>query len=336
MSEPTVPLRHPLTAAFLAWLVPAWAICIRVEPEREFSTRFASSDFYPMGMVMGEGKIVYWRWVNPLNYPEKFCLYYVGQFFVGLPALPALIQGTLNHFGYSPIFGEFMAEPSQIVLNGLHPRLGKLVEMGTIYTTVAGLLNILAIYDAKEGPAYQEYDDETVLRSPSDTLTAAPSSIREARHDHLCDGLHLLADPPARDRDQHCLFRLPPRILASDLDALVPPQPVDRGQPGSCHGNLALDQYPGLAPYSTRRSSARIPLSLPPRIPPPTPSVNRMRSISRRRRTLSMPGWNAETDEFRSTRLRRTCRLPDTAYKWTSDHIACKFREPIWHCQIAR
>ena len=46
-----------------------------------------------------------------------------------------------------------MAEPPQNVINGLH-HLGKLVEIGTIYTTVAGLLNILAIYDAFEGPAY--------------------------------------------------------------------------------------------------------------------------------------------------------------------------------------
>ena len=45
------------------------------------------------------------------------------------------------------------------ILNGLHPRLGKLVEIGTIYTTVAGLLNILAIYDAYEGPAYLEYEE---------------------------------------------------------------------------------------------------------------------------------------------------------------------------------
>ena len=105
---------------------------------------------------MGEGKIVYWRWVNPLNNPEKFCLYYIGQFFVGLPALPALIQGTLQLLRLDPILWGFMAEPSQNVINGLHPRLGKLVEIGTIYTTVAGLLNILAIYDAYEGPAYQE------------------------------------------------------------------------------------------------------------------------------------------------------------------------------------
>jgi hypothetical protein len=62
-----------------------------------------------------------------------------------------------------------MAEPPQNVLNGLHPRLGKLVEIGTIYTTVAGLLNILAIYDAFEGPAY--LDEENTLASEP---TASP------------------------------------------------------------------------------------------------------------------------------------------------------------------
>ena len=50
---------------------------------------------YVMGMVMGEGKIVYWRWVNPFNNPEKFCIYYLGQFWVGLPALPALDPGDV-------------------------------------------------------------------------------------------------------------------------------------------------------------------------------------------------------------------------------------------------
>ena len=70
--------------------------------------------------------------------------------------MPALIQGTLSYFDLGPILGGFMAEPPQNVINGLHPRLGKLVEIGTIYTTVAGLLNILAIYDAYEGPAYAD------------------------------------------------------------------------------------------------------------------------------------------------------------------------------------
>ena len=117
---------------------------------------------------MGEGKIVYWRWVNPFQNPEKFCVHYLGQFFVGLASLPALIQGTLQYYGHDPILGGILAEPPQEVLNGLHPRLGKLVEIGTIYTTVAGLLNILAIYDAYEGPAYQDEEEEsTSAREPS-------------------------------------------------------------------------------------------------------------------------------------------------------------------------
>ena len=70
-----------------------------------------------------------------------------------------MIQGTLKHYGIAPLFGGFMAEPAQNVLNGLHPRFGKLVEIGSMYTAVAGLLNILAIFDAYEGPALANVDE---------------------------------------------------------------------------------------------------------------------------------------------------------------------------------
>ena len=43
-------------------------------------------------------------------------------------------------------------------LESAHGKLGKNFELGVLYTMVAGLLNILAIYDALEGPAYG--DDE--------------------------------------------------------------------------------------------------------------------------------------------------------------------------------
>jgi hypothetical protein len=45
-------------------------------------------------------------------------------------------------------------------VNGLHPRLGNLVEIGALYTTIAGLLNILAIYDAYDGPAHLDEEEE--------------------------------------------------------------------------------------------------------------------------------------------------------------------------------
>jgi hypothetical protein len=173
MNEPTVALRDPLKAAFLAWLIPGWGHLYQGRKGKAILYSSCILGLYLMGMLMGEGKIVYWRWVSPFSNPEKFCIYYLGQFWVGLAALPALIQGTLQLYGHDPILWGFLAEPPQFILNGLHPRLGKLVEIGTIYTTIAGLLNILAIYDAYEGPAYQEYEEQSESTFTSRALGAA-------------------------------------------------------------------------------------------------------------------------------------------------------------------
>ena len=170
MSQPPISMRNPLKAAFLAWLVPGLGHYYQGRTGKAFLYAFCILGLYFVGLYLGEGKIVYWRWVNPFQNPEKFCLHYLGQFFVGLPALPALIQGTLKTYGYDPLFGGILAEPTQNALNALHPRLGKLVEIGTIYTTVAGLLNILAVYDAYEGPAYQDEDEESLSRDSSPAL----------------------------------------------------------------------------------------------------------------------------------------------------------------------
>src|SRR5947209_7462575 len=169
MARPAVEISHPYRAAFLAWLVPGLGHIYLGRTGKAILYATCILSLYFLGFALGEGKIVYWRWVNPLNNPEKFCLHYVGQFFVGLPALPALIQGTLRYLDLGPIFWSFMAEPAQNAINGLHPRLSKLVEIGTIYTTVAGLLNVLAIYDAYEGPAYADQDEQ----APAEGVAAA-------------------------------------------------------------------------------------------------------------------------------------------------------------------
>ncbi len=64
-----------------------------------------------------------------------------------------------------------MAEPSQNALNSLQSR-GKLVEISSIYTCIAGLLNILAIYDAYEGPAYQEYEEDAPASQAAEVVPA--------------------------------------------------------------------------------------------------------------------------------------------------------------------
>ena len=149
-------LKNPPLAAFLAWLVPGLGHFYQGRIAKGVLYSTCILGLFGLGLFLGEGKIVYWRWVNPIQDPDHFRLYYVGQFFAGLAALPALIQATLASWGIEPILWGFMAEPSTVTLNGLHPRLGKLMEVGPVYTTVAGLLNIFAIYDAYDGPAFAD------------------------------------------------------------------------------------------------------------------------------------------------------------------------------------
>ncbi len=75
-------------------------------------------------------------------------------------------QVVANHAGEEMIFGRLDgAIPRRFVdwfevplggaaLERLHGRLGKLYELAMVYTWIAGLLNVLAIWDALEGPAY--------------------------------------------------------------------------------------------------------------------------------------------------------------------------------------
>jgi hypothetical protein len=179
MAQNPLPLRlhNPIRAGLLAWLVPGLGHFYQGRTGKGWLYLICILSLYFVGFVLGEGKVVYWNWVNPWNNPDQFSLHYLGQFWVGLPALPALIQGTLRHYGMNTILWDFMAlaDPTAPEMRGIHPRLGKLVEVGTIYTTIAGLLNVLAIYDAYEGPAYSDSDADEET-APADT---ASSSVKD-------------------------------------------------------------------------------------------------------------------------------------------------------------
>ena len=174
MTNPRVNLKNRYLAAVLAWLVPGLGHLYQGRTGKGLLYAVCILSLFLVGLAMGDWQIVYWRWVNPWTNTEAFCFNYLGQFWAGLVALPALIQGTLQLDGHEPILWGFMAEPTQNEINGLYPRLGKFVEIGTLYTTVAGLLNILAMYDAFEGPAHLDEDDRPAAdRRP----TGKPSVI---------------------------------------------------------------------------------------------------------------------------------------------------------------
>ncbi len=198
-----IPLKNRALAAFLAYLLPGLGHFYQGRIGKGVLYAVCILGLYGVGFALGQGYNVYWAWVNPLRDPENFRLYFLGQFWVGLPALPALIQATWIHYGQDPLFGGFMAAPvlhstmsenTQEILagianqiRGLHDKQGKLVEIGSIYTTVAGLLNVLAIYDAYEGPAH---DDE----EPPQAKANASTSMNQAKPQGQADEVETNAD----------------------------------------------------------------------------------------------------------------------------------------------
>jgi hypothetical protein len=54
----------------------------------------------------------------------------------------------------NPILGQFERAPTEEALNALNTSRGKELELGWVYTVIAGVLNIMVIYDAIAGPAF--------------------------------------------------------------------------------------------------------------------------------------------------------------------------------------
>jgi hypothetical protein len=155
-TQTRVDLKNRYLAGLLAWMVPGAGHWYQGRRGKAILYAVSILGLFFLGLILGEGKNVFWRWTSPTTDSENFRFSYICQFFNGLVALPGFIQATLAHHGHEPILWGYLAEPSLNDLNSVHPRLGRIVEIGWIYTVIAGLLNILAIYDALDGPAHHE------------------------------------------------------------------------------------------------------------------------------------------------------------------------------------
>lgn len=146
---PNVPLRDPGYAALLAWLWPGLGHIYQRRYAKAALFMACVLATYFFGLALGEGKVVYASW-NQTERRWQFAL----QAGVGLPAAPAVVQNLLVRRGGQPMLGGLMAPPRDAhQLADWHLNLNQRFEMGTLYTVVAGLLNILAVFDALWGPA---------------------------------------------------------------------------------------------------------------------------------------------------------------------------------------
>ena len=89
---------------------------------------------------------------------------------------PNLLSATLQGNGQKRAFMDWYQIPLEHeTLQDLNGRLGRQWDLAMVFTWVAGLLNILAIWDSLEGPAYG-YGDEVVEKKDEKEPKPAPAA----------------------------------------------------------------------------------------------------------------------------------------------------------------
>lgn len=167
-AEESIDLKDPALAAFLAWLIPGLGHWYQGRRAKAALYFICIMGLFVYGLclggnsTLGYGRAVYFSWR-----PGDQRMAYLCQIGVGLPALPALVQANRMGNHRKVWCGGFMAPPRPDPVRGddredpnanqptageLHRQLARYFELAGFFTMVAGLLNVLAIYDAWAGP----------------------------------------------------------------------------------------------------------------------------------------------------------------------------------------
>lgn len=112
---------------------------------------------------------------------------FLGQFWIGTAAWPAVYQYAVfdRTKDAGPVFGKFQRMPPESELNDLQRNGNKRWDLGWVYTVIAGVLNLLVIYDALAGPMF---------RDPPPALDLPADHMEDAR---ATGGAPPVAEPPA-------------------------------------------------------------------------------------------------------------------------------------------
>lgn len=180
-----IDLRNPFLAAALSWLVPGLGQLYQGRTVKGGICMAALVSALAFGMWLGDGRVVYASWR-----PGDTRFAYVGQSGIGAVAIPAAVQAQLLagsrrtpflasawftppvrpgqsvSSAYADTLGRttpelWLAEPAgddgfrnvrSDELSAWQKRLGRRFEIGTLYTVIAGMLNMLVVFDALGGP----------------------------------------------------------------------------------------------------------------------------------------------------------------------------------------
>ena len=160
-----VELRQPALAALLAWLWPGAGHLYQGRYGKGVLYMVCIVSTFFFGLSLGGGQSVY-----ASNRSVGRRLVFACQLGVGLPAAPAIVQAVRVSRGQQPLWGGAMAPPREDNpfddLSAWNYKYGAAFDLGVLYTMVAGLLNILAIYDAYGGPMVLPAEEEKKRKPP--------------------------------------------------------------------------------------------------------------------------------------------------------------------------
>ena len=165
----TINLRNPFVAGLLAWLVPGLGHYYQRRYHKALLFFFCIIPTFVAGCALGSSaevgiaRNVYWSWR-----PGDMRPWWLAQAPLGLgAAIPAWIQAWQINSGQPPLFGRSMAPPQRFhgdrtgVSPVLHEIRQKLpyYELGTYFVVIAGLMNLLVIFDAIDGPCVSRQEE---------------------------------------------------------------------------------------------------------------------------------------------------------------------------------
>ncbi len=144
-------------AAFLSYLIPGLGQIYQGRYGKGVLFMVSLLGMFIVGQAMGKWQNVYVPREKNLASSLIVRWHYVGQFWIGAAAWPALWQ----YFNMpvptpeaNPFVHNFQRMPEEKDLNDFLRDNDKTPDLGWVYTVVAGMLNILVMYDAYAGPVF--------------------------------------------------------------------------------------------------------------------------------------------------------------------------------------
>lgn len=173
MSTPTIQSGPSIAAGILSYLVPGLGQIYQGRVSKGLMFMICLLGMFIGGQALGDWRNVYFSdegGPNPANNPRGRSAvnalinrwHYAGQFWIGIAAWPAIWQYynmPVPDAREHPFWHNYQRVPDNQELNTFLTNSDKTPELAWVYTVIAGMLNILVIYDAFAGPAHG--DDPT-------------------------------------------------------------------------------------------------------------------------------------------------------------------------------